>query len=116
MTGQKNRRALYCVEITTFSVVEAIRRRVLITRVGQRAYRTKRLGSGAARNQSLTAFPRRSIRPRPAVWGWVSDLPLNRRSEWRAALGIAEPTSRRCLLHDAADRVKIVATPGSSEA
>ena len=34
----------------------------------------------------------------------IVDLPLDRRSAWRPALGNAERTSRRCLLHDAADR------------
>ena len=37
----------------------------------------------------------------------VVDLPLDRRSAWRPALGNAERTSGRCLLHDAADRGKI---------
>ena len=37
----------------------------------------------------------------------VVDLPLDRRGAWRAAMGNAERTSRRCLLHDAADRRKI---------
>ena len=36
----------------------------------------------------------------------VVDLPLDRRGAWRPALGDAERTSRRCLLHDAADRGK----------
>ena len=43
----------------------------------------------------------------------IVDLPLDRRSAWRAALGNTERTSRRCLLHDAADRGTTAWEPGA---
>ena len=41
----------------------------------------------------------------------IVDLPLDHPKPWRAALGNAERTPRRCLLHDAADRGKSLEKP-----
>jgi signal transduction histidine kinase len=37
-------------------------------------------------------------------WHGFVDLPLNRRGPWGPIVGDAEPTPRRCFLHDATNR------------